>query len=156
MAYENEMIAHNGGCHCGRVRFEVKAPRFLEISECNCSICKKSGILHYVVRQEHFNLIKGEEVLTKYTFGTGIAEHPFCSICGIKSFYRPRAYPAGISINANCIDPDQIHGMKVVRQFDGLQKMNVIQSGASIQSLGSSECSRSSANSNTRGDRRSC
>lgn len=81
MAYENEMIAHNGGCHCGRVRFEVKAPRFLEISECNCSICKKSGILHYVVRQEHFNLIKGEEVLTKYTFGTGIAEHPFCSIC---------------------------------------------------------------------------
>ena len=119
MAYENEMIAHNGGCHCGRVRFEVKAPRFLEISECNCSICKKSGILHYVVRQEHFNLIKGEEVLTKYTFGTGIAEHPFCSICGIKSFYRPRAYPAGISINANCIDPDQIHGMKVVRQFDG-------------------------------------
>ena len=74
------------------------------------SLCRKTRTLQ---------LIKGEEVLTKYTFGTGIAEHPFCSICGIKSFYRPRAYPAGISINANCIDPDQIHGMKVVRQFDG-------------------------------------
>ena len=85
----------------------------------NCSIRKKSGILHYIVRKEYFNLIKGDEVLKKYTFGTGIAEHPFCSICVNKSFYRPRAYPEGISVNANCIDTEQILGMKVVRQFDG-------------------------------------
>ena len=104
MTSKEHMVFHQGGCHCGKVRFELKAPKFLNISECNCSICKKSGILHYVVRKEHFNLLKGDEVLTKYIFGTGIAEHPFCSICGIKSFYRPRAYPEGISVNANCID----------------------------------------------------
>ena len=119
MINKEEMVFHQGGCHCGKVRFELKAPKFLNISECNCSICKKSGILHYVVRKEHFNLLNGDEVLTKYTFGTGIAEHPFCSIYGIKSFYRPRAYPEGISVNAKCIDTEQILGMKVVRQFDG-------------------------------------
>ena len=119
MTSKEHMVFHQGGCHCGKVRFKLKAPKFLNISECNCSICKKAGILHYVVRKEHFNLLKGEEVLTKYIFGTGIAEHPFCSICGIKSFYRPRAYPEGISVNANCIDTEQIIGMKVVRQFDG-------------------------------------
>jgi len=36
------MIRHAGGCHCGRVRFEVMAPAQLELSECNCSICAKS------------------------------------------------------------------------------------------------------------------
>ena len=119
MTSKEHMVFHQGGCHCGKVRFELKAPKFLNISECNCSICKKSGILHYVVRKEHFNLLKGDEVLTKYIFGTGIAEYPFCSICGIKSIYRPRTYPEGISVNANCIDTDQIIGMKVVRKFDG-------------------------------------
>ena len=119
MINKKEIVFHQGGCHCGKVRFDLTAPKFLNISECNCSICKKSGILHYVVRKEHFNLLNGDEVLTKYTFGTGIAEHPFCSICGFKSFYRPRADPEVISVNANCIDTEQILGMKVVRQFDG-------------------------------------
>jgi hypothetical protein len=32
------MITHTGGCHCGRVRFEVLAPPRLEVLECNCSI----------------------------------------------------------------------------------------------------------------------
>ena len=108
MTSEEEIVFHKGGCHFGKVRFELKAPKFLNISECNCSICKKSVILHYLERKENFNLLKGDEVLTKYTFGTGIAENPFCSIFGINSFYRPRSYPEGISVNANCIDSDQI------------------------------------------------
>ena len=29
------MIKHTGGCHCGRVRFEVQAPAKLEVLECN-------------------------------------------------------------------------------------------------------------------------
>jgi hypothetical protein len=31
------MITHTGGCHCGRVRFEVIAPAVLDVSDCNCS-----------------------------------------------------------------------------------------------------------------------
>ena len=104
MTSKEHMVFHQGGCHCGKVRFELKAPKFLNISECNCSICKKAGILHYVVRKEHFNLLKGDEVLTKYTFGTGIAEHPFCSICGIYTHHNPRSNPAMTGFNLGCID----------------------------------------------------
>ncbi len=43
------MITHTGGWHCGRVRFEVDAPKNLDIDECNCSICSKSGYLHLIV-----------------------------------------------------------------------------------------------------------
>jgi hypothetical protein len=45
-AGEAVMITHSGGCHCGRVRFEVVAPAVLQVSDCNCSICAKSGYLH--------------------------------------------------------------------------------------------------------------
>jgi len=29
-----DMIVHRGGCHCGRVRFEVEAPRDVEVQSC--------------------------------------------------------------------------------------------------------------------------
>jgi centromere protein V len=38
-----ELITHSGGCHCGRVRFEVVAPKELSVSDCNCSMCSKAG-----------------------------------------------------------------------------------------------------------------
>ena len=37
------MRTHTGGCHCGRVRFEVIAPAKIEVDECDCSICSKHG-----------------------------------------------------------------------------------------------------------------
>ena len=41
---ETIMTTHSGGCHCGRVRFEVDAPADIEATDCNCSICHKSGL----------------------------------------------------------------------------------------------------------------
>jgi len=98
------MIKHLGGCHCGRVRFEVLAPEALEVSECNCSMCSKSGYLHLLVPADRFKLISGVEVLTIYVFNTKTAKHLFCSVCGIKSFYVPRSHPDGFSVNAQCLD----------------------------------------------------
>ena len=112
------MVTHKGGCHCGRVRFEVDAPEVLELDECNCSICKMSYCIHHVVPKERFRLVSGEEHLTIYRFNTGIAAHPFCSVCGVKSFYYPRAYPQGISVNPNCLDHGTVKAMKVTRSFD--------------------------------------
>ena len=112
------MVTHSGSCHCGRVTFEVDAPDVLELDRCNCSICVKSGYLHHVVDRDKFRITGGEEHLTRYKFGTGIAEHPFCSHCGIKAFYYPRAYPQGVSVNANCLDEAKITSMSVTRHFD--------------------------------------
>ena len=107
------MITHRGGCHCGRVRFEVIAPKSLRVSECNCSICSKAGYLHLIVPAAQFNLLSGNDTLTTYSFNTHTAKHLFCSVCGIKSFYVPRSHPDGISVNARCIDSATIEELTV-------------------------------------------
>jgi hypothetical protein len=111
-------IRHTGGCHCGRVRFEVFAPGEIEVADCNCSICSKSGYLHLIVTAERFRLLSGEQELTSYQFNTGVARHCFCRICGIKSFYVPRSHPHGYSVNARCLDPGTVSALQV-RAFDG-------------------------------------
>lgn len=112
------LITHLGGCHCGRVRFEVLAPARIEVSECNCSMCSRSGYLHLIVTADRFKLLSGADALTTYTFNTGTARHHFCSTCGIKSFYVPRSHPDGFSVNARCLDEGTVTGM-IVDQVDG-------------------------------------
>jgi len=111
-------IRHTGGCHCGRVRFEVHAPAQLQVADCNCSICAKSGYLHLIVPASQFQLICGQEQLTTYQFNTGTAKHLFCSVCGVKSFYVPRSHPDGYSVNARCLDAGSVTAM-TIRPFDG-------------------------------------
>lgn len=107
-----------GGCHCKRVRFEVRAPSRLTLLVCNCSICSMSAYLHLIVPVTEFRLTSGEDVLTTYRFHTISAEHTFCSVCGIKSFYIPRMDPLSRSINARCLDAGP--GVDpIVVQFDG-------------------------------------
>lgn len=112
------MIQHKGGCHCRRVRFEVLAPAVVNVSQCNCSICSKSGYLGMIVPRDRFTLKSGEESLTEYTFDSEIAKHLFCKFCGIKSFYIPRSHPDGVSVNARCLDPGTVAEM-IIKQFDG-------------------------------------
>jgi hypothetical protein len=111
-------VVHAGGCHCGRVRFEVTAPAAISVAECNCSICAKSAYLHLIVPKSRFRLLQGEEFLTNYSFNTGVAQQFFCKVCGITSFYVPRSDPDGISVNARCLDPGTVTRMEV-RPFDG-------------------------------------
>lgn len=112
------MTTHTGGCHCGRVRFEVLAPAKIEVLACDCSICSKYGYLHLIVPDDQFKLLQGKESLTLYTFNTGAAKHFFCSVCGVKSFYKPRSHPEGISVNARCIDAGSIESMSIA-PFNG-------------------------------------
>jgi len=102
------MMTHKGGCHCGRVRFEVQAPAKVTITECNCSVCSTNGFRHLIVPASRFRLLCGEDVLTSYSFNTHTAKHHFCSVCGVKSFYVPRSHPDGFSVNARCLDPGTI------------------------------------------------
>src|SRR5215813_6088696 len=108
-----------GGCHCGAVAFEVRTPPAVELVDCNCSMCGKTGYLHLIVAKKDFRLVRGEGAITTYTFNTGAAKHMFCSVCGIKSFYVPRSHPDGYSVNFRCLDdPDAFHSV-VTTEFDG-------------------------------------
>ena len=114
----DSLVKHRGGCHCGVVKFEVEAPAEIEAVECNCSICSKSGFLHLIVPKSQFTLIEGAELLSTYTFNTGVAKHLFCNVCGIKCFYKPRSHPDGYSVNVRCLEPATIRKITVV-SFDG-------------------------------------
>ena len=108
----------HGGCHCGAVRFSVRAGPDLEALECNCSICRMSGYLHLIVEATDFELLSGGEVLTAYRFNTGTAQHFFCRRCGVKSFYVPRSHPDGYSVNVRCLDEGSFRSLSV-RPYDG-------------------------------------
>lgn len=110
-------MKYQGSCHCGAIQFQVEAPDTVEVERCNCSICAKSGFLHLIVPLSRFELLKGEDDLTTYTFNTGVAKHTFCKHCGVKPFYTPRSNPDGIDINVNCLDtkPPMIN----IVEFDG-------------------------------------
>jgi hypothetical protein len=111
------LVTHRGGCHCGRVRFEVDAPARIEALECNCSICRMTGFLHLIVPALRFRLLQGGEFLSEYVFNTGIARHRFCRVCGIKPFYVPRSNPDGIDVNVRCLDSSTVREV-VVSPFD--------------------------------------
>ena len=112
------MVTHRGGCHCGAVRYEVDAPETLEVQSCNCSICAKTGYLHLIVPASRFRLQQGRDDLVNYSFNTHTAQHLFCRICGIKSFYVPRSNPDGYSVNVRCLDQTTVRKIHVTA-FDG-------------------------------------
>ena len=106
-----------GGCHCGAVRFRARLPEPpVPALDCNCSVCSMTGFLHIIVPHEAFELLGGYRRLTSYRFGSGAAEHLFCSLCGVKSFYQPRSHPEAWSVNAHCLD--QSLALEIER-FDG-------------------------------------
>ena len=106
-----------GGCHCGRVRFEVIVEERRAI-DCNCSICAKKGILHLIVPATRFRLLAGADALSTYSFGTHVAQHHFCQTCGIHPFYRPRSHPGAYDVNVRCLDGDAALSF-TVEPFDG-------------------------------------
>jgi hypothetical protein len=111
------MITRAGGCHCGQVRFEVDTSDPVEARACTCSMCSKTGFIHIIAPASRFRILSGEDRLTSYRFNTGVANHLFCSVCGVKGFYVPRSNPDGWSVNARCLDSQD--GIVMVEAFDG-------------------------------------
>lgn len=111
------LTTYTGGCHCGAVRFEVRAS-LDEVLDCNCSICTKKAWLHLIVPRAQFTLSAGAGAQSTYRFGSRIAQHHFCATCGVASFYIPRSHPDGVSVNARCLDGVDPRELNVV-PFDG-------------------------------------
>lgn len=111
---------YSGGCHCGKVRYEVT----LDLSEaaitCNCSMCGRAGTMLRFVPAESFKLLSGADTLTDYRFNSKVISHQFCSVCGIKSF-ASGVGPGGVptrAVNVRCLDDVDL-GAVPTRAFDG-------------------------------------
>ena len=114
----SELVTFTGGCHCGRVQFEVLAPADFALDDCNCSICFKTGFLHLIVPAGQFKLLSDPNDVSLYQFGSKVAQHYFCRHCGIKSYYIPRSHPDGVSVNARCLNEVDLSEHEI-RPFDG-------------------------------------
>ena len=116
------MKEYFGGCHCGEVKFKFNSNESIEIWKCNCSICKMYDYEHLFIGHDDFKIIKGNELIIKYSFGTKKAKHLFCKSCGVKSFYQPRSHPDSYSINLKCVEePPET---KNIVYFDGKNEFN--------------------------------
>lgn len=114
-----EAKLHTGGCHCGKVRYEVTAA-IDSVASCNCSMCSRKGTLFTFVPATAFKLLSGEGELTDYLFNKRHIHHLFCKTCGVTSFARG-AMPDGtemIAINARCLDDVDLDAVPL-KKFDG-------------------------------------
>jgi hypothetical protein len=98
------MTTYSGGCHCGKVRYQVTLDLGKVIS-CNCSMCGKKGSLLSFAPAEQFTLVSGEGEMTSYKFNKKVIDHLFCSTCGVTSFARgSKDGKPMVAINARCLD----------------------------------------------------
>jgi hypothetical protein len=73
---------------------------------CNCSLCRRKGMLYHRVDPADFQLLTPEAEVALYRFGSGVARHHFCPRCGIHTHSRPKAAPHMVSVNVNCLEVD--------------------------------------------------
>ena len=106
-------------CHCGAIEAEINISTFEKVIKCNCSICKRKGSTMSMVKNEDFKIIKGKEKLTLYKFHTKIANHYFCSICGIYTHHNPRINPSMTGFNLGCIDEVDTFKLEKINIADG-------------------------------------
>ena len=111
-------MVRNGACHCGTVKFTADIAEPPRGARCDCSICSTKGAVTVGTPLEGLQILAGEDALTLYQFNTGVAKHTFCSVCGVKAFYRPRSNPDGWSVNARCLDDPGALDIEV-SDFDG-------------------------------------
>jgi hypothetical protein len=115
-----EARKYSGGCHCGRVRYEVTTALTPVIS-CNCSICQKRGSLLTFVGLDQFAHTKGsDEDLTEYRFNKHVIGHLFCPVCGILPYGKgigPNGKPM-VAINVRCLDDVDLDALEITK-FDG-------------------------------------
>ena len=92
-------MAFEGSCHCGAVKFSVDADPPMSALSCNCSICRRKGLLLAFFPVEQFTLQSGADMLRSYTFNRHKIEHQFCTTCGAQAFANG-ANPDGSPVRA--------------------------------------------------------
>lgn len=114
-----ELKEYAGGCHCGKVRYEVKL-ELDKVIECNCSHCSRKGFLWTYTPADQFTLLRGMEALNEYRFNKKTLRHVFCSQCGVQSYMTggKKDGVATVGINVRCLEGVDVTKLEIV-QVDG-------------------------------------
>lgn len=107
-------------CHCGKVSLTVEAALPSEAMSCNCSHCRRKGLLLAFYPREQVRLDEGEADLTSYFFNKHAIEHRFCAACGCQPFAEGKM-PDGAAtraVNLRCA-PDLDLDALAIQKVDG-------------------------------------
>jgi hypothetical protein len=114
-------VEMDGACHCGTVRFRVTlTDGFNTIRRCTCSYCRMKGAVAVSANAGNISFLAGHDALTLYQFNTRVAEHYFCSKCGIHTHHRRRSNPNLYGINAACLKGVSPFDFEDVPVIDGV------------------------------------
>lgn len=114
------MMSYNGSCHCGAVAFTVEGEVPTSAISCNCSHCRRKGLLLAFVPASSFTLDQGEASLQNYLFNTHRIIHQYCTVCGCQPFSEGRN-PDGAetrAINLRCVPEADLNALEL-QKFDG-------------------------------------
>ncbi|WP_348945071.1 GFA family protein [Chitinibacter sp. FCG-7] len=97
---------YRGSCHCGAVKFRISSPEITSGVRCNCSLCQRKGALMtpHIYSPEELVIESGEEQLSIYQFGSGVAKHYFCKVCGIYPFHQTMRKAGYYRVNVGCLE----------------------------------------------------
>jgi hypothetical protein len=119
-ATSSEPVTLIGSCHCGAVKFTTTLTEgFASARRCTCSMVRMRGTVAVTSTPEEFQLTQGEEKLATYRFNTGVAEHHFCSVCGIYTHHKRRSNPNELGVNVACLDGVSPFDFREVLVHDG-------------------------------------
>ena len=91
-------------CHCKNIKISVVFPEIITPVKCNCSICQRRKEKMAVVEKKDVKVLIGSEFIKSYKFHTKVAEHFFCSNCGIYTHHIQRRDTTKIGINLGCLE----------------------------------------------------
>jgi hypothetical protein len=118
---QEDATVRSGRCHCGAVRFEASlSDGFVTIRRCTCSFCRMRGAIAVSAEMGGVRILEGEDALTSYRFNTGIAQHFFCSRCGIYTHHQRRSNPTQYGVNVACLDGISPFDFEEVPVTDGV------------------------------------
>jgi len=112
-------MSYQGGCHCGKVAYEVEGD-IDQVIQCNCSICTKRGYLLWFVPRSSLHVSTDPSEISTYTFNKHNIKHSFCPVCGVAPFGlgSDRKGNDIAAINVRCLHDVEPTQLKIV-PYDG-------------------------------------
>ena len=93
-----------GGCFCGRIRYEVTGTPFQE-TNCHCSICRRTTgaplVAWFSVRPAEFRWLSGNPCQFR---SSPRATRSFCAHCGTQLTFQGDDYPDEIDVTTCSLD----------------------------------------------------
>jgi hypothetical protein len=129
-----------GGCFCGRIRYEVTGTPFHE-TNCHCSICRRTTgaplVAWFTVRPSEFRWLSGNPCQFR---SSAQATRSFCAHCGTQLTFQGDEYPDEIDVTTCSLDqpetvPPRDHShvsskLRWIALSDGLPQFLQARSGA--------------------------